>query len=158
MNQGYAVFAMDIVGHGKSEGSRGEIISYTDIVNDFSSFYDIVNGIIEGDLFIFGQGIGAAIALIYYEYNHKYLSIFEEVTKGIVLCGCPFDYQVDFLSHLKKGSALAKVTPQLPYVPVDYTTMTKTKKFNLWKTVFFDDSSRTLYVFQRKSSVKQPYK
>ena len=128
--QGFAVFLMDFEGHGKSEGGRGEINNYVNLITDFSTFYDIVNETLNGDLFVFGQGIGAAVTLIYFEYNHPYLSFFEECTKGIVLCGCPFGITDPFFQNLKKAAALSKITPHTASCSYDYsfTKSIKAKK------------------------------
>jgi len=42
--KGYAVYALDHRGHGKSEGLRGYVKRFQDYLNDLKTFFDIVRG------------------------------------------------------------------------------------------------------------------
>lgn len=63
-----AFYGFDLRGHGRSTGKRGHIDSFSDYLNDLSTFVNIVRKR-EGDkqLFIMGQGVGGLIVVRYIE-------------------------------------------------------------------------------------------
>jgi alpha-beta hydrolase superfamily lysophospholipase len=127
VNQGFAVFAMDMAGHGRSEGLKGYINSFADLIDDFSAFYDIVNDTIQGDVFIFGQGFGGNVALLYYMYHAPALKIAGGFPKGMILSGCVFDFTAHFKKELQVGAKIAKLTPQVATVAYDLNQFTVDK-------------------------------
>ena len=63
---GYAVFALDLRGHGKSEGERAFVRSFDEYLQDLEIFHERVRHMESGrPLFIFGHSMGGAIALLY---------------------------------------------------------------------------------------------
>lgn len=114
IKEGFAVFAMDLAGHGKSDGVRGYIESYADWVDEFATFYDQVNTICDGDTFIFGQGIGGNVALLFYLYHGSTLQISASEPVAIILSGCAFEFTKSFKKSLSKAATLSKLSPQTP--------------------------------------------
>ena len=66
VERGYAVYALDHRGHGKSEGERVYVEQFSDYVDDLKMFYDIIRRDNPGKkIFIVGHSMGSAIALLY---------------------------------------------------------------------------------------------
>ena len=63
---GYAVFAFDLRGHGKSEGERAFVTSFDEYLHDLNIYYERVQHMESGrPLFLFGHSMGGAVALLY---------------------------------------------------------------------------------------------
>jgi len=63
---GYAVYALDHRGHGKSDGPRVEVDSYQQYLDDLKTFFDLVQREQPGrKVFLVGHSMGAAISLGY---------------------------------------------------------------------------------------------
>lgn len=70
---GISTFALDLRGHGKSEGRRGHVRRFDVLLQDLDRFRREVQGLVEVDvpLFILGQSMGGLITLRYLEeYEH----------------------------------------------------------------------------------------
>lgn len=66
VDKGYAVYALDHRGHGKSEGERVYVEQFSDYVDDLKTFYNIIQKDSPGKkIFIIGHSMGSAIALLY---------------------------------------------------------------------------------------------
>ena len=66
VSHGYAVYALDLRGHGKSEGERAFVGSFDDYLRDLDLFYDKVRRAEPGKpVFLFGHSMGGAIALLF---------------------------------------------------------------------------------------------
>jgi acylglycerol lipase len=62
--RGYAVYGLDLPGHGRSEGSRCYINRFSDYTEDVGSFLDLVrNEGREGKIFLLGHSMGGTIAV-----------------------------------------------------------------------------------------------
>jgi len=73
--QGYAVYALDHRGHGKSDGERVYVEKFSDYVDDLKTFFDIIRKENQGKLiFLVGHSMGSAIALLYTAKYQKELS------------------------------------------------------------------------------------
>ncbi len=64
--QGYAVLAIDMRGHGRSEGRRGDISSYETLMSDISIMLAEADRRFPGQpLFLFGQSMGGNLVINY---------------------------------------------------------------------------------------------
>jgi acylglycerol lipase len=64
--RGYAVYALDHRGHGRSDGERVRIEKFTDYLKDLKTFFDRVRRENpEGKVFLVGHSMGAAISTAY---------------------------------------------------------------------------------------------
>jgi alpha-beta hydrolase superfamily lysophospholipase len=78
---GYAIYALDHRGHGRSEGQRVMVENYSQYIDDLKTFFDIVRGRRPGlDIFLVGHSMGAAIST-------AYAARYQEELKGLVLSG-----------------------------------------------------------------------
>lgn len=76
--QGYAVYAIDHQGHGKSEGLKGHLPDMNAVVDDCIEYFDSKR---DGRTsFLYGESLGGAIALLIHLKQ-------KEVWKGLVLNG-----------------------------------------------------------------------
>ena len=66
VNRDYAVYALDLRGHGRSPGQRGYINSWSEFREDLRAFLQLI-ALVEKDLpiFLLGQSLGGTIALDY---------------------------------------------------------------------------------------------
>jgi acylglycerol lipase len=64
--KGYAVYAFDLRGHGKSEGMRSYVDNFNDYLIDLKTFFDMVRKENKGaQIFLFGHSLGGTIAIAY---------------------------------------------------------------------------------------------
>jgi lysophospholipase len=64
--RGYAVYAYDLRGHGKSPGIRGHIGRFADYLADTREFLQFVRGQVPGKkVFLLGHSVGGLIAAVY---------------------------------------------------------------------------------------------
>jgi len=79
--RGYALYSLDLRGHGKSEGLRCHVDSFSDYLTDLKIFYDIVRAKHSGaKIFLVGHSMGATVALAYtIDHQHE--------LAGLVLSG-----------------------------------------------------------------------
>ncbi|MHA1146007.1 MAG: lysophospholipase [Candidatus Helarchaeota archaeon] len=80
--RGYAVYANDHRGHGKSEGIRSHVDSFDQYVEDEKIFNELIRKKHPNlPIFMLGHSMGSAIA-IYFVAKH------EDLIKGLILSGC----------------------------------------------------------------------
>jgi acylglycerol lipase len=64
--RGWAVYALDHRGHGKSDGARVQVERFSDYVDDLKIYFDIVRKDNPGKkIFLVGHSMGSAIAILY---------------------------------------------------------------------------------------------
>jgi alpha-beta hydrolase superfamily lysophospholipase len=64
--KGYAIYALDQRGHGKSEGVRGYVERFSDYLDDLETFIQIVkNEYADRNIFLVGHSMGATVATAY---------------------------------------------------------------------------------------------
>ncbi len=81
VNHGYAVYAFDLRGHGKSEGERAFIPSFEVLIKDLGIFLDFLKRQDSTKpVFLLGHSSGGCIAL-FFEIMHRPTGV-----KGMVLC------------------------------------------------------------------------
>jgi alpha-beta hydrolase superfamily lysophospholipase len=75
VQDGFAVYAMDLRGHGKSEGERYWVDSFDDYVNDLEKFMAIVRAREPGmPVFLFGHSAGGVVASLYASRHQQELA------------------------------------------------------------------------------------
>src|SRR4030042_2002516 len=69
----YALYSLDLRGHGKSEGLRCHIDRFSAYLTDLKIFYDIVRAKHSGArIFLVGHSMGATVALAYaIQHQHQ---------------------------------------------------------------------------------------
>jgi alpha-beta hydrolase superfamily lysophospholipase len=73
--RGYAVYALDHRGHGKSQGARSYVDRFSDYLLDLKTFFDMVRKENKGaKIFLFGHSLGATIAAAYAIEHQKELA------------------------------------------------------------------------------------
>ncbi len=79
--KGYAVYALDHRGHGRSDGARAQVDRFTDYIEDLKTFFDIVHKEHPGKkIFLIGHSMGSAISLTYaLQHQHELAGI---ITSG----------------------------------------------------------------------------
>lgn len=79
--RGYAIYALDHRGHGRSDGERVQVEHYTDYLADLKTFFDLVRAENPaGKIFLVGHSMGAAIST-------AYAAQYQEELDGLVLSG-----------------------------------------------------------------------
>ena len=71
--KGYAVYALDHRGHGRSDGARVQVDHFTDYITDLKTFFDIVHKENpDKKIFLVGHSMGSGISLVYVlRYQHE---------------------------------------------------------------------------------------
>ena len=79
--RGYAVYAPDHRGHGRSDGERVQVDSYTEYVSDLKTFFDLVRTENPAlPIFLVGHSMGAAIST-------TYAARYQDELAGLILSG-----------------------------------------------------------------------
>lgn len=105
---GYAIYANDHRGHGKSEGLMNYADSIDDFVEDEKKMYDVIKDK-HADLpiFVLGHSMGSGIAMY---FAKKY----ETLLKGLVLSGTGTKFGGDVPGFLKTmAKLLSKIAPKM---------------------------------------------
>jgi len=110
--QGYAIYANDHRGHGKSEGLRNYIDVFDQFVEDEKIFYDLIKEKHSDlPLFMLGHSLGSFIAIYFTER-------YEHLLNGLILSGTgtsPGKETSGFLKLLAKG--FSKIAPKIKFNP-----------------------------------------
>jgi alpha-beta hydrolase superfamily lysophospholipase len=116
--KGYALYALDHRGHGRSDGERVAVASYEEYVDDLKTFFDIVRAENPGlGIFLVGHSMGAAISTAYTAKHQHELA-------GLVLSGGgiatdaapPRPANLDLSQTLSRDPAVAKAYREDPLV------------------------------------------
>ena len=79
--KGYAVYALDHRGHGKSEGTRSYVDNFNDYLTDLKTFFDMVRKENKNaKIFLFGHSLGGTIVTAYAVEHQEELA-------GLILSG-----------------------------------------------------------------------
>lgn len=118
---GFASYAVDLRGHGRSEGRRGYVRRFDVFLQDLERFRREVAGLADPDcpLFLLGHSMGGLIAL-------RYLQEYDDGFRGAVLCS-PWLTTAFDVPRWKTmlASALSPVLPALPIrarIPAEHLT------------------------------------
>ncbi len=119
-DKGFACFAPDHRGHGKSAGRLGYIKSFNRIVRDIYELKDFIKEDYGArNIFLFGHSMGSLIAL-------KFLIAFQSDIRGSVLVA-PMIIIPDYISPLLKALSglIAALLPSLPIQNFDTAETTR---------------------------------
>ncbi len=110
--KGYAIYANDHRGHGKSEGLRNYVDLFDQFIEDEKKFYDIIKEQhLNLPIFMLGHSLGSFIAIYFTE---KY----EQLLNGLILSGVgtnPGKETIGFLKFLAK--IFSKIAPKMKFNP-----------------------------------------
>ncbi len=110
--EGYAIYANDHRGHGRSEGLRNFVDSFDQYIEDEKLFYDLIKKQYPNlSIFMLGHSLGSFIAIY---FTRKY----EDLLHGLILSGTGTDPGKEtsgFLKLLAKG--FSKIAPKIKFNP-----------------------------------------
>ncbi len=105
-NKNISVMAMDLRGHGRSEGARGHIDSFMDYIYDLKLFVEYIKSEYNNlPITVYGHGVGGVIST-------KYAVTYSGDVSGLVLSSPAFA-PINTLSGLKKG-IVSFFSPRIP--------------------------------------------
>ena len=120
--QGYAVYAQDHYGHGKSDGVRADVPRFELFTADLYKLYTIAKNKEKNDIFLLGHSMGGAIGV-------HFAITYPDALKGIILSGPGIRVTVDVPPVLKLISKIiAAAAPTLPLVKFDFDGLSRDKK------------------------------
>jgi alpha-beta hydrolase superfamily lysophospholipase len=117
---GYAVYGLDHIGHGKSEGAREIVQSFDDFTDTLTIFYKMVTEWQAGKpVFILGHSMGGLI-ISYYLLDHQ------EKFKGAVI-SAPLVEVGDSVSQMTimMSKILSKLAPKVGVVALDVNGLSR---------------------------------
>ena len=108
VEKGLAVFALDHQGHGKSEGKRGHINSFSDFTDDLEQFrWQVTERSAEKRTLLFGHSMGGVIVM-------SYLLDYQHYIDAAVISGPPIGIKMGPPTFIKEiVLQLAKISPSL---------------------------------------------
>jgi alpha-beta hydrolase superfamily lysophospholipase len=118
--EGFHVFALDHMGHGRSDGKRAYINDFNVLVDDASTWFESLKSAHPTmDWYVFGHSMGGGIALNF-ALQHQ------DELKALVLSGPLIKLPANVPVILKAiGRFVAKVAPTLPVVPIDFDLLSR---------------------------------
>ncbi len=116
---GWAVYGLDLRGHGRSGGRRAHLDRYADWLSDVDAFRRHVVGMHEGEpVFLLGHSMGGQIALAY-ALDHQ------DDLRGLVLSAPALASNAVPKAAVPVLRALARVAPTLRPAGIDVTKVSK---------------------------------
>ncbi len=111
---GYSVYAIDLRGHGKSEGKRCCVRRFEDFIADLDGFINIIGSTIPRPaVFLAGHSMGGIISTAYAQEHQKKLS-------GLILSAPALKAGASFTSlHKKMARILSVLAPNLGVAKLD---------------------------------------
>jgi acylglycerol lipase len=117
---GYAVYALDHVGHGRSQGTKGNFGRMAHVLSDLDTVVRRAASEHPGlPVFLLGHSVGGLIALDYASSKGQ------EHLRGLVLSGTAVDPSVGSRVERALAKALSRVAPNLPVTPMDSSTVSR---------------------------------
>jgi len=120
VERGYAVYALDHRGHGRSEGERAYVDRFGDLVTDLGTFVELVRQQEpECGVFLIGHSMGGTIAALFAEEHG-------DVLRGLILSGAfmrPAGGVSPALMLLSK--LLSAVAPKLGVTPLEAASVSR---------------------------------
>ncbi len=121
VRQGFAVYAPDHYGHGKSDGTKADVPKFEVFTTDLYKLYTIAKNKEKNDIFLLGHSMGGAIGA-HFAITHP------DALKGIILSGPGIRVTTDVPPVMKALSKiLAALFPALPVVEFDIEGISRNK-------------------------------
>lgn len=120
--RGYAVYALDHIGHGKSDGTRVYVERFSDFTGPLKAYFDMIQGWHPGrPVFLVGHSMGGLIGSVY-------LLEHQDELKGAVF-SAPAVKVSDTVSPftIALGKVLSGLLPKAGLLALDSTTISKDK-------------------------------
>lgn len=120
VNEGFAVYSMDLIGHGKSDGTRAYVKDFVNYIDDINLYLDKIKQLQPGSpIFLIGHSMGGLIgALLLIDYPDQFA--------GAVLSGSvvqvPDDVSPLFISL---GKFISLVLPKLRLLKIDLSGLSR---------------------------------
>ncbi len=121
--RGYAVYGLDNIGHGRSDGQREFVDKFTDFTITLKTFYDLVAAAQpEKPIFLLGHSMGGAIAT-YYLLDHQ------DDFKGAILSapGVKIGEGISPVA-ITMSKILSKLAPKMGVVALDPNAISRDPK------------------------------
>lgn len=119
VDQGYAVYAIDHRGHGKSEGPRAMVDKFDHLISDLDQLVTLACEQQPGlKPFLIGHSLGGVISL-------SYALKFQDKLKGLILSGpavqlAPLPFKIVMMARL-----FSMFSPAKPFFPIDGSTVSR---------------------------------
>jgi len=119
-DQGIALFAIDLQGHGKSGGTRCDINSYEDYVDDLSTYFKDITGEFPNiPWFVMGHSMGGVLAiLLAYRYQSSLHGLIISAPALKIVTNIPKVVQ-DMVRYV------TAVTPMVPVIGLDTSSLSR---------------------------------
>ncbi|GAB4571761.1 MAG: alpha/beta hydrolase [Anaerolineae bacterium] len=116
--QDYAVYTMDLRGHGRSPGRRAYVAKYTHLLDDLAAYLGMVEASHPGGrIFVLGHSMGGILALALAGRQQTRLA-------GLITSGAPVNLRETSSRALQMvGTAVARIAPVMPLVRLDAATI-----------------------------------
>ncbi len=119
-DSGYAVYALDHWGHGRSEGTRANVERFEHLKHDLDTLLTTARGEHPGvPVFLLGHSLGGLIALDYVVTKG------ESGLTGLVLSGAAVDPSVGSAVQRAAAGFLSRYTPNLGVLALDSTAVSR---------------------------------
>ena len=117
---GYAIYGMDFIGHGKSDGQREVIDRFTDFTDTLKLYYEMVKGWQPGKpIFLFGHSMGGLITL-------TYLLDHQDLFKGAIISAPLIKVSENISSMtITMGKVLSRIAPKAGLLSLDATGVSR---------------------------------
>lgn len=120
---GYAIYAVDHIGHGKSEGLRKHVDVFTDFTDTLDIFYERIKGWHGNNpIFLLGHSMGGLITA-------QYLLDHQDLFAGAVLSAPALKISDSIPQHkILMGKFLARFFPKVGILPINPTKVSRDPK------------------------------
>jgi alpha-beta hydrolase superfamily lysophospholipase len=117
--RGYAVYTMDLRGHGQSEGLRGHIDNFEVFLDDLSAYFRQIETQTGGPWFVLGHSIGATLSTIFVSRHQDRLA-------GMIISGVALSPGESIPANvIKLSSLLSRIAPKLPVKALDAAAVSR---------------------------------
>ncbi|WP_185981710.1 alpha/beta hydrolase [Skermania sp. ID1734] len=119
VGKGFAVYAVDHAGHGRSDGARGDMNHLDEVVADLDQLIMLARQRHPNiPVFLLGHSAGGLIALSYVTARPRELA-------GLILSAPAVDISVVSPVQKRIAGVIASVAPKLPLVPLDSSLVSR---------------------------------